>query len=160
MIEIVKANTPEHMEKAREIFLQYARSLDFDLSFQGFNEELAGLPGDYTPPAGCLLLAVEKGESMGCVALRKLEEGICEMKRLFLTPEQRGKGVGRLLAEGVIREAKKLGYNRMRLDTVPSMVSAIRLYQSLGFKEISAYCYNPVPGTKFFELQLQPGNPP
>jgi len=158
MIDLVKATSPEEIEKAREIFLQYARSLDFDLSFQGFNSELAGLPGDYAPPGGCLLLAVENGETMGCVALRKLEDGICEMKRLFLDPEKRGKGIGRLLAEGVIREAKRRGYNRMRLDTVPSMVSAIRLYRSLGFKENPAYCHNPVPGTKFFELHLHPGN--
>jgi len=160
MIELVKANTPAHMEKAREIFLRYARSLDFDLSFQGFAVELAGLPGDYAPPAGCLLLAMEEGETMGCVALRKIGEGICEMKRLFIGPEQRGKGIGLLLAEAVIQEAKRLGYDQMRLDTVPSMTSAISLYRSLGFREISSYCHNPVPGAKFFELQLKPGNSP
>ena len=160
MIELVKANTPAHMEKAREIFLRYARSLDFDLSFQGFAVELAGLPGDYAPPAGCLLLAMENGETMGCVALRKIGEGICEMKRLFIGPEQRGKGIGLLLAEAVIQEAKRLGYDQMRLDTVPSMTSAISLYRSLGFREISSYCHNPVPGAKFFELQLKPGNSP
>jgi len=160
MIELVKANTPAHMEKAREIFLRYARSLDFDLSFQGFAVELAGLPGDYAPPAGCLLLAMEDGETMGCVALRKIGEGICEMKRLFIGPEQRGKGIGLLLAEAVIQEAKRLGYDQMRLDTVPSMTSAISLYRSLGFREISSYCHNPVPGAKFFELQLKPGNSP
>jgi len=160
MIELVKANTPAHMEKAREIFLRYARSLDFDLSFQGFAVELAGLPGDYASPAGCLLLAMEDGETMGCVALRKIGEGICEMKRLFIGPEQRGKGIGLLLAEAVIQEAKRLGYDQMRLDTVPSMTSAISLYRSLGFREISSYCHNPVPGAKFFELQLKPGNSP
>ena len=160
MIELVKANTPAHMEKAREIFLRYARSLDFDLSFQGFAVELAGLPGDYAPPAGCLLLAMEDGETMGCVALRKIGEGICEMKRLFIGPEQRGKGIGLLLAEAVIQEAKRLGYDQMRLDTVPSMTSAISLYRSLGFREISSYCHNPGPGAKFFELQLKPGNSP
>ena len=157
MIELVKADTPEKLEKAREIILQYARSLDFDLSFQGFAAELAGLPGDYGPPAGCLLLSLERGETAGCVALRKIEDGICEIKRLFVHPHRRGKGIGRLLTNAIIQEAKRLGYRRMRLDTVPSMTSAIGLYRSLGFEEIPPYCHNPVPGAKFFELQLEPG---
>ena len=157
MIELVKANTSEHVEKARGIFLRYAQSLDFGLSFQGFAAELAGLPGDYGPPTGCLLLALEKGEAAGCVALRKIGDRVCEMKRLFIDPQQRGKGIGRILTKAVIQEAKRLGYKRMRLDTVPSMTPAINLYRSLGFGEIPPYCHNPVPGAKFFELRLEPG---
>jgi putative acetyltransferase len=156
MIELVKADSPEKLEKARGIFLRYARSLDFDLSFQGFAAELAGLPGDYGPPTGCLLLALEKSETAGCVALRKIGDGVCEMKRLFINPQQRGKGIGRILTNAVVQEAKRLGYKRMRLDTVPSMTSAIGLYRSLGFEEIPPYCHNPVPGAKFFELRLRP----
>jgi len=156
VIELVKANTCEQMEIARGIFLRYAQSLDFDLSFQGLTAELAGLPGDYGPPTGCLLLALEASEAVGSVALRKIGDGVCEMKRLFLNPQQRGKGIGRILVQAVIQEAKRLGYKRMRLDTVPSMTSAIGLYRSLGFEEISPYCHNPVPGAKFFELRLEP----
>jgi putative acetyltransferase len=157
VIELVEANTSEQVEIARDIFLRYARSLDFDLSFQGFSAELAGLPGDYGPPTGCLLLALEGSEAEGCVALRKIGDGVCEIKRLFVNSHQRGKGIGRLLTNAVIQEAKRLGYRWMRLDTVPSMTSAIGLYRSLGFEEIPPYCHNPVPGAKFFELQLEPG---
>jgi GNAT superfamily N-acetyltransferase len=156
MIELVWADNPEKIEKVREMILRYARSLDFDLSFQGFDEELAGLPGDYAPPSGRLLLAAEGNEAAGCVALRKIGESLCEMKRLFVNPEHRGKEVGRLLGEAIIREARELGYKRMRLDTVPAMKPAIGLYRSLGFEEIPPYCYNPVPGAKYFELRLEP----
>jgi GNAT superfamily N-acetyltransferase len=155
MIELVRADTSEKIEKVREMIRRYARSLDFDLSFQGFDEEMAGLPGDYAPPSGRLLLAAEGDETAGCVALRKIGEGLCEMKRLFVNPRCRGKGVGRLLGEAIIREARGLGYKRMRLDTVPAMKPAIGLYRSLGFEEISPYCYNPIPGAKFFELRLE-----
>lgn len=154
MIELVRADTPEKIDQARIIFLRYARSLDFDLSFQGFDAEISALPGDYAPPSGRLLLAAEGNEVAGCVALRKIGESLCEMKRLFVLPEQRRKGIGRILAEAIIREAKGSGYGRMRLDTVPSMTSAVKLYRSLGFEEISPYCHNPVPGAKFFELRL------
>jgi putative acetyltransferase len=157
MIELVRVDTPEKIEKTRKIFRQYARFVDFDLSFQGFAEELASLPGDYSSPAGGLLLAQEGNETAGCVALRKIGDGICEMKRLFVSPQHRGSGIGRILADAIIKEAQKLGYKRMRLDTVPPMTSAIGLYRSLGFEEIPPYCHNPVPGAKFFELQLEPG---
>ncbi len=157
VIELIEANTREHVKMAREIFLRYAQSLDFDLSFQDFTAELAGLPGAYGPPTGCLLLALEKGEAAGCVAFRKIGDGVCEMKRLFIDPQQRGKGIGRILTHAVIQKAKRLGYKRMRLDTVPSMTPAINLYRSLGFEEIPPYCHNPVSGAKFFELQLEPG---
>jgi len=155
MIQIIQADTPEMIREAREIFLRYSRSLDFDLSFQEFAAEMAGLPGGYASPTGRLLLALIENKIAGCVALRKIGDGICEMKRLFVDPDQRGKRIGRILAEAIIREAWTLGYRRMRLDTVPSMVSAIGLYRSWGFEEIPPYCFNPVPGAKFFELRLE-----
>jgi putative acetyltransferase len=143
------------MQKVRVLIGEYAGSLSFDLSFQNFPRELADLPGPYGPPSGCLLLAEVDDEPAGCVALKKLTDGACEMKRLFIRNQHRGSGLGRALALQIIREAQRLGYTSLRLDTVPSVMdSAIGLYRSLGFRNIPPYCFNPVPGALFMELRL------
>jgi ribosomal protein S18 acetylase RimI-like enzyme len=156
VLKIAEAVTEEDIESAKTLFVEYADSLGFDLSFQRFDEELRSLPGDYARPKGCLLLAACDGQTAGCVALRPLEEGVCEMKRLYVRPEFRGMGVGRALAEAVIKEGQDIGYNCMRLDTVPLMDVARMLYASLGFERISPYRYNPIEGAVFMELKLGP----
>lgn len=152
---IFQAQSPEEISQARELFLEYAKSLDFSLCFQSFDKELSGLPGDYAPPDGRLLLASDDGVLAGCGALHKLEPGICEMKRLYLRPVARGKGLGRGLAERLISDAREIGYQRMRLDTIgSSMKDAVALYRRLGFKEIPPYRPNPIPGALYMELAL------
>lgn len=155
MLQIVHARTMQEIENVRKLFLEYQRWLGHDLTFQHFDTELAELPGKYAPPTGCLLLAVYENKPIGCVALRKLKESICEMKRLFVRTEHRNLGAGRALVEAIISEAKKLGYAKMRLDTLPSMQRAITLYKSLGFKEIESYYDTPIEGTVFMELDLK-----
>jgi ribosomal protein S18 acetylase RimI-like enzyme len=154
MIRIVHAQTPEHYESIRTLFLQYADSLGFDLGFQNFEQELESLPGDYAALNGCLLIAESSGNWAGCVALRSLEDDICEMKRLYVIPEYRGLGVGKTLAQTVIKEARTRGYKKMRLDTVASMKAARGLYASLGFYTIEPYRYNPIGGASYMELKL------
>jgi putative acetyltransferase len=153
---IVPAADPASLRMARALFEEYAASLGVDLEFQDFGAELEGLPGDYAPPSGRLLLAVDGAETAGCVALRALGPGICEMKRLYVRPAFRGAGWGRRLAERVIAEARQAGYGRMRLDTLPAMGEARGLYHALGFREIPPYRHNPVPGAAFLELPLAP----
>jgi putative acetyltransferase len=154
MLTIVDASSGEPLVQARMLFQEYAASLGIDLCFQGFAEELATLPGSYAPPRGRVLLGRWRGETAGCVALRPLQNGICEMKRLYVRPDYRGFGVGRSLAERIIAEAKDTGYSCMRLDSLPSMESAIELYRRLGFREVAPYRENPVPGAVFLELAL------
>ena len=153
-LRIVQVETEQDFQTARTLFTEYAVSLGFDLDFQHFDQELAGLPGSYALPAGCLLLAMRGDQAIGCAALRRLEEGVCEMKRLYVRPGFRGLGIGRRLAQAIIAKARQIGYARMRLDTVPSMKEAQVLYRSLGFTEIPPYCYNPIVGATFMELDL------
>ncbi|HXY50578.1 MAG TPA: GNAT family N-acetyltransferase [Terriglobales bacterium] len=152
---LTPAESPPQVEQARELFLEYAHSLGFSLCFQNFDQELAGLPGSYASPEGRLLLAEYEGQLAGCIALHRLEEQVCEMKRLYVRPQFRGRGLGGALAERVIAEARSLGYRHMRLDTVePLMQDAIRLYRRLGFREIPPYCRNPIEGALYMELRL------
>jgi putative acetyltransferase len=151
----VQAESPAQVAQARELYLEYARSLGMNLCFQNFEQELAGLPGHYAPPDGRLLLAEYERQLAGCVALHKWETGICEMKRLYLRPSFRGKGLGRVLAERIIAEARDIGYQRMRLDTIePIMKDAVEMYRKLGFREIAPYRPNPIVGAMYMELEL------
>jgi ribosomal protein S18 acetylase RimI-like enzyme len=154
VLRILVIRTKEDLLEVRNLFEEYADSLGINLDFQGFDEELADLPGEYVPPDGCLLLALWKGQVAGCVALRKFSPGICEMKRLYTKPQFRGLGIGRALCEEVIDWARQFGYERMRLDTLPSMEEAKGLYGSLEFREIEPYRFNPVEGASFMELAL------
>ena len=154
-LAILQAASPAEMAAVRELFLEYAESLGFSLCFQNFDKELSDLPGDYAPPDGRLLLAEYEGQLAGCVALHKLEPGICEMKRLYLRPQFRGKRLGSALADRVIGEARAIGYQRMRLDTVePVMKDAVAMYRRLGFKDIDPYRANPIAGAMYMEREL------
>lgn len=151
----MKADSAARVAQARELFLEYAESLSFSLCFQSFDKELAELPGDYAPSDGRLLLAEHQGELAGCIALHRLAPEICEMKRLYVRPKFRGKGLGRALAMAIISEARGIGYRLMRLDTVePAMKDAVAMYRKLGFREIAPYRPNPINGAMYMELQL------
>jgi putative acetyltransferase len=154
MLKIIKAHAEGDVLQVRELFKEYEASLGVSLCFQGFEKELASLPGEYAPPEGRLLLALWDGHLAGCVALRKDDQDACEMKRLYVRPQFRGKGVGRTLAHAIIAEAKEIGYKKMRLDTLPSMKAAIALYQSLSFQPAASYRHNPIEGAIFMELAL------
>ena len=154
-LSIYQAESPPQIAQVRELFLEYAQSLGFSLCFQNFDKELEALPGHYAPPEGRLLLAESEGRLAGCVAMRALEPGICEMKRLYLRTRFRGIGLGRALADRIIAEARQVGYRRMRLDTVePVMKDAVAMYRKLGFKEIAPYRSNPIAGAMYMELEL------
>jgi putative acetyltransferase len=150
----VSAAEDADLSSIRQLLQEYAASLGFPLDFQDFARELAELPGAYAPPRGSLLLARIDGEAAGCVALRRLDDDVCEMKRLYIRPGNRGLGLGRLLAAAIVEDARTRGYRAMRLDTMPNMVAAQALYTELGFRDIPPYTVNPVLGTRFLELQL------
>jgi putative acetyltransferase len=153
--ELLEARTPNDIAEVRRLFRAYADWLEVDLCFQGFERELAELPGCYAPPAGRLLIARVGSEVVGCVALRPLEAGVCEMKRLWVEPGFAGQGIGRALAETIIAAARQIGYRRMRLDTLPArMPAAQHLYATLGFREIPPYYHNPLAGVVMLELEL------
>ena len=155
-MEIIQAKSESEVDAARKLFREYSEWLQVDLCFQNFEKELAGLPGDYAPPTGRLWLAFHEEKLAGCIALRTLGDGISEMKRLYVRPDFRGQGLGRLLAERLIDEARSLGYTKMRLDTLPGrMDRAIAMYRGLGFQEIDRYYDNPYETAMFMELDLR-----
>jgi putative acetyltransferase len=148
--------TNADLDDVRGLLHEYAASLAFPLDFQEFDREVAELPGSYTPPGGALLVARTGAGTVACVALRALSAEICELKRLYVRPAARGGGLGRLLVEAALAEARRLGYQRVRLDTVPGMETAQALYERLGFREIEPYTRNPIAGARFLELDLGP----
>jgi len=153
-MNFIRVRTDEELKKAEELFREYADNLEIDLGFQNFDEEVENLPGRYAPPDGELLLAVYENAIAGCAAVRKIDEDVCELKRLYVRNEFRGKKIGKKLLKEIIKTAIKIGYKRMRLDTLPIMKSAIQLYKSVGFKEIKPYIFNPIAGAKYMELDL------
>jgi GNAT superfamily N-acetyltransferase len=157
-IRLVSPDTPELLAATREVFREYAQSLDVDLCFQNFEQELASLPGDYAPPQGCLLLAFVDSALAGCGALRALTDAdyanACEMKRLFVRPAFRRFGLGRVIAQALLDEAQRAGYSEVLLDTLDDMEAARGLYASLGFEEIPPYYYNPIPGAHYLKATL------
>jgi ribosomal protein S18 acetylase RimI-like enzyme len=154
VLRIVPAVSADDVERVRVLFREYERALGVDLSYQGFGDEVASLPGAYAPPRGALFLAMDGDDASGCVALRPLGEDLCEMKRLYLRASLRGRGAGRALAQRVIDQGRAIGYRAMRLDSLPGMKEAIALYETLGFTRIPAYYPSPVPGTVYMERRL------
>jgi putative acetyltransferase len=156
LVSIRPAITSDDLVIIRELFLEYANSLGFSLCFQGFDKELERLPGEYAPPDGRLYIAELNGQPAGCIAVKKREEGVCEMKRLYLRDAFRGHGIGRKLAERIIEDAKAIGYRKMVLDTIEDkMIVAVGLYRSLGFEKRDAYYNNPIQGALYMELELK-----
>ena len=155
MYTIRDAESTTDIAQVRDLFLEYQSTLGVDLCFQGFAEELASLPGNYARPAGRLLLAATGPVVLGVVALRPMLSVDCEMKRLYVRSAGRGTGLGRLLTQALIKEARIAGYGRILLDTLPTMTEAQALYRSMGFVEIAAYCHNPIAGTRYMALDLR-----
>ncbi|MDJ0785042.1 MAG: GNAT family N-acetyltransferase [Desulfosarcinaceae bacterium] len=153
-MRIRQVQTETEIEAVRQLFREYEALLDVDLCFQHFEAELANLPGKYAPPSGELLIAIDGRRLVGCVAVRKLDEAVCEMKRLFVRPEARGKGLGRRLATEIIAVARQLGYALMRLDTLDTLTAAMHLYETLGFRRTAPYYDNPLSGVVYWELAL------
>ena len=154
---ITQARSAGDYAAGKSLIEAYQAALGVDLCFQNFSQEIANLRGIYGPPRGCLLIARINGEPAGCVAVREMDNGDCEIKRLYVRPEYRREGVGRRLVETAIRFARELGYARMLLDTLPAMTEAQSLYQSLGFVEIDGYYANPVEGVRYLALELDSG---
>jgi len=157
--ELVEARAPAEVAACRELFAEYQRGLGVSLCFQGFDQEMAGLPGDYSPPRGRLYLALAGGKPAGCIALRPLFHRDAEMKRLYVRGAHRGSGLGRTLALRVIDDARTLGYEILKLDTLPAMKAAQRLYEDLGFRDTAPYNDNPVGGVRFLALDLRAWGP-
>jgi len=153
-LALVQPRSEADWLEARRLIEEYAASLNLDLSFQNFAHELAHLRSEYAPPTGAFLIALGDGVAAGCIGLRRFSEGVGEVKRLYVMPAARGQGLGRRLAEGIVIAARRLGYRRLLLDTLPSMTEAQSLYLSLGFKPTAPYRFNPVAGTAFLELEL------
>ncbi|MGH9740566.1 MAG: GNAT family N-acetyltransferase [Candidatus Acidiferrales bacterium] len=158
MYRIEIAETPEFVAITRKLFIEYSESLEVDLCFQGFAEELARLPGEYARPAGRLFLAFDGAQAIGCGALRPIDGYACEMKRLYIRPAFREKGAGGAVIDALVSAAREIGYRKMRLDTLPLMETAIGIYRALGFKEIPPYRHNPIAGALYFELDLKKRN--
>ena len=154
MLEIIPAHEEPLLSEIRVLFREYGESLGFHLCFQDFDREMAELPGRYSPPDGRLLIAKWSGRVAGCVAMKRLGPDVCEMKRFYVRSGFRGKGIGQAVAKAILDESRIAGYSCMRLDTVPSMQSAIRIYEALGFKDIEPYVYNPISGVRYLELRL------
>lgn len=165
-MRLTVASTANELADARALVKEYVASLEVSLDFQDFSDELARFPAEYVPPSGAVLLAYEAGSPVGVVALRALAPSVCEMKRMYVRPLYRGKGIGRELAHRLIEIGRSRGYSAMRLDTLATMDAAIGLYRSLGFREIPPYRFNPIPGARYLELELtgplgaRPGNGP
>ena len=153
-IVLAPVQNPEHVATARALFREYADAIGVNLEYQGFAAELAALPSPYAPPDGTLLIAQVNGDTAGCVALRRIDDRVGEMKRLYVRPEFRSWGLGKHLVEAVIEAARHARYAALRLDTLPSMTAAQGLYRKLGFVEIPAYNATHLPGTRFYELKL------
>jgi len=157
-MKIKQVQTKKEIDEICKLFREYEAFLNVDLCFQGFEEELATLPGKYSHPGGELLIGLDGEKAVGCVAVRKLDDGVCEMKRLFVRPKVRKTGLGILLAQEIIVIAQGLGYSLMRLDTLDRLTVAMHLYETLGFKRTEPYYENPLPGVVYWELDLQTGS--